>query len=208
MDKMVSVVIPVYNAGNYIIESIESVFDQDYKNIQIVVVNDGSTDDSLSKIENTFADRIKIINIDNSGVSNARNVGILNSDGDYIAFLDADDFWVKDKISCQIASFEMNERFGVSYTSRYIITSDGNIIEDKRKRFSGNIFNKILVRNFVCLSSVMVKKECLEECGNFDTSLSVSEDYDLWIRISSRYNFVYVDMGTSRWFITELLPEV
>lgn len=189
----VSVVIPMYNSSNYILDTIKSVLDQDYENIEVVIVDDGSTDNSCYLVELNYKDRVKLIKKENSGVSSARNIGIMASTGYYIAFLDSDDLWLKNKISKQVESIANRNEFGVSYTDRYLINTDNKIICYTRKYFNGFILNKILIKNFICLSSVLVKRECFAECGFFDTELTVSEDYDLWIRIASKYKFLYLN---------------
>ncbi|MDD2467026.1 MAG: glycosyltransferase [Desulfobulbus sp.] len=192
MEKKVSVIIPMYNSSEYIVTTIDSVINQDYTNLEIIIIDDGSTDDSYDKVKVNFDGLVNIIKIKNSGVSFARNIGINASSGHYIAFLDADDLWDFDKISKQVCFMEKNQEYGVSYTGRYIINNN-RIIFEKKECYSGYILNKILVRNFVCLSSVLIKRECFFECGYFDESLIVSEDYDLWIRIASKYKFIYLE---------------
>lgn len=193
MDKTVSVVIPVYNSSKYILSAIDSVFSQDYKNHEIIVVDDGSTDDTCSVIESKYLGKVNIIKIKNSGVSVARNIGINLSNGYYIAFLDSDDLWESSKLAKQVKAIEEDKENGVSYTSRFIIKNENIITSEERKSWSGFVLNKILIRNFICLSSVLIKKECFLKCGFFDETLKVSEDYDLWIRVSNRYKFVYLD---------------
>jgi len=193
LKKKVSVIIPVYNNSFYVLDAIKSVLDQDYENIEIIIIDDGSTDDSYLKIESEYGSRVKIIRIENSGVSSARNVGINASSGCYIAFLDSDDFWELDKLSKQVDSIERSKEYGLSYTGRYIIDVNNKIVNGSAGGYTGFVLNKILVRNFVCLSSVLIRKECFLKCGLFDTTLKVSEDYDLWIKIASRYKFVYLD---------------
>lgn len=193
LDKKVSVVIPVYNSSKYISCAIDSVLSQDYTNFEIIVVDDGSTDNTCSVIESKYLGKVKIIKIKNSGVSVARNIGINSSNGYYIAFLDSDDFWEKSKLAKQVKSIEKDIENGVSYTSRFIIKNENIITGEERKSWSGFVLNKILIKNFICLSSVLIKKECFLKCGFFDEALEVSEDYDLWIRISNKYKFVYLD---------------
>ncbi|NTV50325.1 MAG: glycosyltransferase [Geobacteraceae bacterium] len=194
MCSKVSVIIPMYNSSVFILETITSVFNQDYNNMEVIVVNDGSTDDSADKVISKFNEKVKLINTANHGVSSARNTGILAATGDYIAFIDSDDVWAANKIGKQIRSLENDESIGVSYTDRQLIDKNSQFVStNKRKHYEGYILNNILISNFICLSSVLVRKECFEQCGYFDTKLTVSEDYDLWIRISSKFKFVFLD---------------
>lgn len=194
MCDKISVIIPVYNSCDTIANTIDSVLNQDYRNIEIIVVNDGSTDGLFELLSNNYIDNIKLITTVNRGVSSARNTGINNSTGNYIAFLDSDDIWAPDKLSKQIKLIESCSDYCVCYTDRYLINMNSEILITKnRKHHTGDILNKIIVSNFICLSSVIIKKECFETCGYFDENLTVSEDYDLWIRISSRYKFIYLD---------------
>lgn len=184
----------MYNSCNTIAETLESALNQDYKNIEIIVINDGSTDGSLELLSNNYNDKIRIINTENKGVSNARNIGINHAAGNYIAFLDSDDIWAPDKISKQIRLLTNNSDYGVCYTDRYLIDSKSSVLPSKkRKHYTGAILNKIIISNFVCLSSTLVKKECFITCGKFDVGLTVSEDYDLWIRIATKFKFIYLD---------------
>jgi glycosyltransferase involved in cell wall biosynthesis len=201
-EELVSIIIPAFNAELFISEAIESVLKQNYKNIEIIIVNDGSTDHTRTIIERYAANdaRIKLFSQNNSGQGAARNAGIINSKGDYVAFLDADDVWLVTKIEKQINYFRKHEDVGMVHTYRKIAGEKGiidyqNWQKSKIKNLNGNIYKKILAGNWICASSVMIKKEVLQKLGYFDESRKISgnEDWDMWIRTAKEYNVGYID---------------
>jgi len=191
MKPLVSVIIPAYNAVAFISDAIESVLGQTYKNFEIIVIDDGSTD-STPRLLSKYKPTIKIFSINHSGPASARNVGIRNSSGKYIAFLDADDLWEKDKLLKQIMYMEKNSDLGFSYTYAICFSDcDGKKIYSKELRcnLEGNVFQNLFWSNFIVNSTVMVKRICLEKVGLLDESKDIigSEDYDLWLRLSREY---------------------
>ena len=196
---MFSVVIPLYNKAAYIQKAINSVLKQTFVEFELIIVNDGSTDDSVSKI-NLFTDkRIKIIHQFNSGVSWARNNGVRNSIFDYIAFLDADDWWDEfflEKIHLLIQDYSEAAIFGTQYfwVKNKIFTPS---INNKEKGYRGFIdYNTAyLYAWWMPLSSisVVVRKQAFERLGGFKESLKFGEDLDLWIRFSLEYKIAYLN---------------
>lgn len=183
---LVSVVMPAYNCEKFIGSAIETVLDQSYNYIELIVVDDGSTDRTPS-ILRTFNNRIKLIEQENLGVSAARNAGIHASIGDYISFLDADDLWSIDKIKRQISALGDNYW---SYTDCYYIgdgQSSGLKRSDLSSLYDGWIFDDILDENFLTTSSILIKKDVLELEGCFDVNLEVLEDWKLWIKLARKY---------------------
>jgi glycosyltransferase involved in cell wall biosynthesis len=191
---MISVIIPTFNREAFLAEAIQSVLDQDYLFglseqglYEILVIDDGSTD-STRKIVNSFEGKIKYHFQENKGISAARNFGLSIARGKYIAFLDSDDLWEKEKLKIQINFLENNPKARLCYTEETWIRR-GVRVNPKRKhrKYSGWIFDKVLPLCLLSLSSVLFRRELFEEIGVFDEELPVCEDYDLGIRIAQRY---------------------
>ncbi|MDB4224838.1 glycosyltransferase [Granulosicoccus sp.] len=185
---LVSVVIPAYNCELYVADTLKSVINQTYQSIEIIVINDGSTDETLTVLRH-FKNQIRIIDQSNHGVANARNVGIAIARGEFVAFLDADDQWAPTKLEVQLGSLN---GFDWSYTdSLYFGNSPLN--GQKRSELSpqpdGWVFNALIEENFLTTSTVVVRKSILENLGGFDEKAVlreklVFEDWILWLRIA------------------------
>ena len=191
----VSVVITCYNYGKYIEKCLDSVLPQTFKDYEVIVVNDGSTDDSEDKIlKYTGIGNVRYILQKNSGQARAKNVGIRNSRCDYIAFLDADDLWEPCKLERQIPYFD-DPDVGVVYSRARFVDEEGkDVVLDLSspcfETHSGHVTRQLFVDNFVPFSSSVVRKRCLDEFGSFDESLAMGIDWDRWLRISTKYKFV------------------
>lgn len=189
----VSVIIPVYNRSILIGRAVNSVLAQDFKDYEIIVVDDGSTDDT-PKILSTYKDKIKIITQKNRGVSAARNKGVSISSGQYIAFLDSDDMWLPEKLSTQVNYFKSNLKTLICQTEEIWIRNGIRVNPKKKhKKQSGMIFIPSLSLCLVSPSAVMLKKEFFDKFEGFDESLPACEDYDLWLRISCRYSIALIN---------------
>jgi len=189
---VVSIIIPTYNAEKYVKRCLDSVFLQQYDDIEVIVINDGSTDKSKNILEEYHRD-IRIIHQKNMGPSAARNTGILNARGEYVAFLDADDMWVQGKIQKQLKVFRSKEGIGLVGCGYFIIDKDDVVI----KQVEGASFkdiNELLDRwkisSIPCGSSsgVIVHRKCFDVVGMFDESLRGAEDRDMWLRIAKSFN--------------------
>lgn len=193
---LVSVVTATYNMGHYLPIAVRSVLDQTYQNFEINVIDDGSTDDT-KEVMKQFTDdpRVHYYHQENQGQAKAKNHGIRVSTGKFVAFLDADDRWLPAKLEKQLPLFEQNPRVGVVYTDASYMDENGKIIEIERRKkyFRGQVTEKLFKDNFVNFPSAIVKKECFNEVGAFDENLPMSIDWDLWLRISTKYEFDYVD---------------
>ncbi|MFA6320560.1 MAG: glycosyltransferase [Candidatus Omnitrophota bacterium] len=194
--SLVSVVIPTYNSSQFIAEAIDSVLCQTYPEIEVVVVDDGSSDDTISVLDayaKNNQNKIRYFSQKNSGPAAARNKGIGEAKGEFIAFLDSDDMWFPEKIAKQMKKFTEDPELGLVHTSRVKLNPDGSVEPSKtQKNHEGWVFENLLMRNFICTSSVLVKKESLLSAGLFDESSNISEDYDLWLRLSQKYRCGYV----------------
>ena len=187
-NELISVIIPNYNSGKFLGEAIESVVNQTYKNIEIIVINDGSTDNTeeIAKKWQKRDERVRYLkHKENKGPSAARNTGIKNSRGEYIAFLDADDVWLPKKIEIQINKINDLDA-DLVFSNWYIWEPIKNV---RVKAFNSNpLGNKedllclFIKKNFGNPSTALLKKSSLEKIGLFDESLKSSEDYDLWLR--------------------------
>lgn len=194
----ISVVITCYNYGKYIAGCIDSVLSQTYENFEIIVVNDGSTDDTGEVIKGFLSNaKISYIEQPNAGQANAKNNGIRHAKGELIAFLDADDIWRRTKLEKQIKLFS-DPDIGVVYSRHKYIDSDGKVLDAELtgkhlQPRSGNVTGYLFYDNFVPFSSSIVRRKCLEMFGGFDESLSMSIDWDLWLKISTQFKFSFVD---------------
>lgn len=194
----VSVVITCYNYGKYLKGCLESVLSQTFTDLEIIVVNDGSTDNTDEVMEKFKTNNnIRYVKQPNSGQANAKNTGIKNASGNFIAFLDADDAWEEDKLTKQMPLFS-NDAVGVVYSHARYIDEQGQPLDFKLSGKyllprSGIVTNYLLFDNFVPFSSSIVRRVCLERCGTFDESYKMGIDWDLWLRISIAYEFDFVD---------------
>lgn len=189
----VSVIIPTYNRGRVIKEAIDSVLAQDYTEFELIVVDDGSTDHT-SDVLDSYRNVIKVLSQKNKGVSAARNRGIAEASGKFIAFLDSDDLWLPQKLSTQIEFFNKTPDALICQTEEVWIRNGLRVNPKKRhKKPSGMIFKLSLELCLVSPSAVMIKRSLFDRVGEFDETLPACEDYDLWLRISSRFPIYLID---------------
>ncbi len=183
----ISVIIPVYNRENTISRAIDSVLNQTYKPLEIIVVDDGSTD-KTTEILKSYSDNIRVIRQNNNGVSSARNIGIKNSISEWIALLDSDDEWLPNKLQLEADYINENPEINILQTEE-IWNRNGKRINPKKyhKKISGNIFKESLELCLVSPSTVIFSRSLFDEIGKFDETLPVCEDYDYWLRVSMKY---------------------
>ena len=196
MKPLVSAIIPNYNYARYVGEAVESALGQTYPNIEVIVVDDGSTDNSLEVLEQ-YRDRIKIIEQKNSGVCVARNRGVAESAGEYIAFLDADDVWLPKKIEKQVQLFQKETILGLVHVGVREVDADNNTLRERLGGMEGNLENELLLfeRDDIVLgggSGLMVPRYIFNEIGGFDVLMSTSADWDLFYRVSAKYRIGFV----------------
>lgn len=195
-DLLVSVVVPTYNRAEMIGDALESIYHQDYRPIEVVVVDDGSTDDTEKTVA-AWKDRhcqdsfdLRYLRQKNQGGNPARNYGISVAKGDFVAFLDSDDEWLSEKLSEQISVFKANPNTGAVYCGvRHINAATGEITEPAGRQYpSGKIFDQIIIRDVTSpTSAYMIRREVFERVGDFDVTLQARQDWDMWIRIASKY---------------------
>jgi len=187
----VSVIMPAYNAEKYINESIESVINQTYKNWELIIVDDGCTDNTAAIINQFNSEpRIKYLYQQNGRQGKARNLGIKHSMGSYIAFLDADDKWMPNKLSLQTEVLAADSNIELLFSQGYSLT--GNLVADLdtdvKKLWNSDNFSDFILRNRIPILSVLVKKEALEQVGGFSEKDNIQnvEDYHLWLKLLLR----------------------
>ena len=186
---MVSIIITTYNRRAFLQEALESVLGQSYKEREIIVVDDGSTDNSFDVVANL---PVRYEWKQNGGVSSARNLGIALAKGEYLAFLDADDRWMREKLAIQVALMEA-ESFAMSYTDEIWLREGRRLNQKKRHtKHSGSIYDRCLPLCIISPSSAVIRREVLDDVGLFDESLPVCEDYDMWLRISCKYPVLFI----------------
>jgi len=197
-EPLVSVVIATFNMGQYLPAAIESVLAQTWKNLEVIVVDDGSTDDTTQQMEQFEANGlVKYFRTENRGQPHAKNRGLKESGGHFIAFCDADDIWHPEKLCIQIPLFE-NEKTGVVYSEVSYIDQHGNEVHRSQpyKRHSGKVTQQLIMKNFVPFGTAVIRKECLTKNGYFNENLPMGIDWDLWLRFSVDWLFQYTSEKT------------
>ncbi|HOE17332.1 MAG TPA: glycosyltransferase [Syntrophorhabdaceae bacterium] len=187
---MVSVITTTYNRRGFLKEAVLSVLKQDYRDKEVIVVDDGSTDNSIEEINDL---PVRYVRKDNGGISSARNKGIAAACGEYIAFLDVDDLWKKNKLSTQISQMA-EQGYALSYTDEIWIRNGERLNQKLRhKKYSGWIFERCLPLCIISPSSAVIRREVFDDVGLFDESLPVCEDYDMWLRVTARYPVLFIE---------------
>jgi glycosyltransferase involved in cell wall biosynthesis len=187
--RTISVIIPAYNYARYLSEAIDSVFAQTYPALEVIVVDDGSTDDTPAVLA-AYGDRIRAIRQQNQGVSAARNTGIAAARGEYVAFLDADDLWQPAKLEAQMARFDADPNFGLVYCGAESFDAEGQTLHVLRDGIEGRVAINMLRHEPVIAapgSNIIAPRRVAEEIGGFDTRMIGSEDWDFSYRVASRY---------------------
>jgi glycosyltransferase involved in cell wall biosynthesis len=202
--KKVSVVIPAYNKAKLTVKTVESVLAQTYNNIEIIVVDDGSTDNTRERLQ-PFGSRILYSYKENGGACSARNVGIKLATGEYIAFIDCDDIYYPEKILKSVQLLEKNSDYGFVSTNVYFINEDDDKISEYARsnhNTTGWIASKLMESNIIANSTVVARKSCFEEVGYFDEKIFIPADWDMWLRLAERYQAGYLEEKLSGYRIT------
>lgn len=185
--SLVSVILPTYNCARFLQESVGSILSQTYHPYEIIVVDDGSTDNTKEVLQ-TFMPRIKYLPFEqNKGLPKARNIGIQSARGAYIAFIDADDLWFPEKLQTDIEYFTQHPDTGMLYSRHLNIDEKGAVFDGttKNRLPSGDIFLQLFSeQNFIISSSVVARKEVFETTGLFDEQFVNCQDWDMWLRIA------------------------
>lgn len=196
MKPQISVIIPTYNRATFLEKSVSSVLNQTFKNFELIIIDDGSTDNSYEIIKNFNDSRIRYIrNQKNFGVSYSRNLGIKNAEADLIAFLDSDDMWKKEKLEIQFNEMKRNPDFLLSHTEEIWYKNNKRVNPRSiHKKRGGNIFQNSLKLCSISMSTVMVHKKLFDIVGLFDENLPACEDYDMWLRVTARYEVLLINL--------------
>lgn len=195
MSDMISVIIPVYNGEKTIIKTLKSVLTQTFSNIEIIIINDGSTDSTLEVISSITDIRIKILSYSNAGLAASRNRGISESTGKYISFIDADDLWTPDKLEVQLKALHQFPQAAIAYSWTDYIDVNGKILRPgKRTVANGDVFTQLLQSNILENgSNPLIISQVFDNIGGFDESLFAAEDWDMWLRLAANYKFACVE---------------
>lgn len=199
----VSIIIPVYNGSNYLKEAIDSALAQTYKNIEIIVINDGSNDAGKTEsIALSYKDKIKYISKENGGVSSALNVGIKNMTGDYFSWLSHDDLYYPNKVSKQIEELNNHDENTILYSNYSLVDQNTTFINDvilDHDLYNENPINSIINMDINGIT-LLIPKKAFEECGNFDEQLRCVQDYELWVKMMNKYKFFHMKdiLGSTR----------
>jgi len=188
----ISVVIPTYNRYEVLKRALSCVFSQTHLPFEVIVIDDGSTDKTQQIIQEF--PNIKYFFQDNAGVSSARNLGIKKASCEWIAFLDSDDEWHREKLEEQVAFHKKNSEILMSYTDEKWVRNSFEVkIPKKFAKFGGEIFKECISHCIIAPSATVIHKSLLNAVGTFDEGLEVCEDYDLWLRIANKHQIGLVD---------------
>ena len=191
---LVSVIVPSYNSAGFVVAAVRSALNQTYTNIEVIVVDDGSTDDTRAILAE-FGDSIRYIHQANQGLPGARNTAIRAAKGSVFAFLDADDEWLPNKLAVQVPLLMQDERVALVHSDvTFLDVESGNRYQQyqPRERFQGNCYQALLFGNNVTPSTVIARASAVREAGDFDSSLVTGcEDHDLWLRLARHHSFAY-----------------
>jgi len=209
----VSAIVPVYNGDRYLREAVESALKQNYPDLEIIVVDDGSTDKSgeiANQLAKDFPQQVKTVHQPNSGLVGARNTAIAHATGDLLALLDSDDIWLPNHISESVAVFEKEKAVGLVHANIILINSEGHVLNTpNNRRWSANqqeAWQQIFLRNeHVSCATAVFRRSIIDRIGGFDIDFNRlgCEDRDMWLRISAVSNVSYIDAVHAKYRIHE-----
>lgn len=193
MPELISVIIPTFNRSSLLQRALRSVLNQNYPASEIIIVDDGSTDNTYEELAPLLGPVVKYFKQENKGVAAARNYGIKQASGKWIAFLDSDDEWLSHKLQSQVYYIIQNPDCRMIYCEEIWQRNGARVNQKKIHQKSGGfLFEKCIQQCFIGPSTVMIEKDLLEEMNYFDESFVVCEDYDLWLKISSLYEIGFI----------------
>ncbi|BBD67203.1 glycosyl transferase family protein [Nostoc commune NIES-4072] len=190
----ISVIIPAYNCEKTIKYTIQSVLNQTFSDLELIIINDGSQDSTIEVIAEIQDSRIKVFSYPNAGGNVSRNRGLHLAVGEFVSFLDADDLWTPDKLHSQLKALQENITAKVAYSWTDYINANGEfILSGKRVNLNGNVYESLLLNNFLENgSNPLICRKALTKLGGFDESLSAAQDWDMWLRLAFQFDFVCV----------------
>jgi len=190
----VSVIIPTYNRRELVLEAVDSVLNQTYQDFELIVMDDGSSDGTKNAAQERHGNRLMYVYQEHQGVSAARNHGMELARGEYIAFLDSDDLWLPRKLEVQIDFMHRHSDAQICYTDEVWIRQGVRVNPRRRHaKHTGWIYPYCLPLCIISPSSACMRRELFDRVGVFDTDLPVCEDYDLWLRVASRFPIFFLD---------------
>ena len=205
MSEKVSIIIPAYNKAALTVKTVESVLKQTYSPIEIIVVDDGSSDNTKEALL-PFQNKIRYVYKQNGGACSARNVGIKMAQGEFIGLLDCDDQYLPNKVELCVDYLRKNPNAGFVHTAAYFIDHNENILSTyshPKSKKPGHITRQLILGNFVCNSTPLIRKKAIDEAGLFDESIFAPADWDMWLRISERYEVGYIDQPLTKYRVTD-----
>lgn len=205
---MISVIIPTYNRADLLCEAIDSVLAQTCQELEIIVVDDGSTDNTKEVIAG-YGDKVKYVYQENQGVYAARNTGVRISQRSYIAFLDSDDIWEKDKIAAQLNLLVKYPEYAVVHTDSSTINQNGVIIDatvnPDRQSHNGMVFDEFFKKNMavILFSTVVIRRDCFDKVGLFDEHSPVATDHFFFLKLAFYYQIAFINEPLVRYRLTD-----
>jgi glycosyltransferase involved in cell wall biosynthesis len=202
---LVSVIVPTYNRAAYLAEAVDSVLNQSYPHLELLVVDDGSTDNTRDVLNQFAGDRrLHVTYQANAGQSRARNAALAQAQGDFFCFLDSDNVWVSDKLQVSLDAFRDNPDVDVVYGDIITINENGEELSRRNmRRFSGAIVAEMLKDNCVTMNTAMFRRRCYLEQGGMSETRRVADDYDLWLRYSVFFQFLYLPRFLAKYRVME-----
>jgi len=200
-NHMVSVVIPAYNADPWIAETLDSVLEQTFRDFEVIVVDDGSTDQT-PELAASYGDQIRYLHKENGGTPSARNAGIRAARGSYIAFVDADDLWRPEKLEIQMQLFHDDPDLAWVYSSAILFEEQVNQllyrVNQGMKMYAGDILRPLLLSSFICSATPVIRRDVFDTVGYFEESFPHSDEWDMWLRIAAKYEVGFVDQPLAK----------
>jgi len=201
MNALVSIIVPAYNMARFTEETVESLLDQSHPHLEIIVIDDGSTDNTGEVLER-FSERITYVYQENRGACSARNHGFLLSKGDFVAFLDCDDTYHPEKVERFLEKFRARPDVGMIYSPEYLIDEDNRVIgiNSPRRPPTGRVFPRLLNNNFIGSSTPVIRREAFERAGKWDEAIFTTADWEMWLRVSRscEIDFINEPLSSSR----------
>ena len=200
---LVSVVIPTYNSADFVAQAVQSVLDQTYRHFEIIVVDDGSTDETRLVLHQ-FDNRLKYLYQENRGPSAARNTGIKAAKGEYISFLDADDLWFPNKLQVQLEFMQQHKEIGLAFSDldefghtenegqRSLLSKFFFYADLLSQKSLDDAFKKLLIENFIMTSTTISRRKSFAKAGLFEETLKVVEDREMWLRIAANFQIACI----------------
>jgi glycosyltransferase involved in cell wall biosynthesis len=194
----VSVIVPTYNNPAMLVEAVESVLAQTYRDCDLYIIDDGSGPETREALE-PYMSKLGYIRQENAGPSAARNRGIRESSGEYVAFLDHDDLWLPEKLAAQVEFMDAHPEYPISYHAVEYFSAENVRDWPAREGASGDVLAALFKRIFLITLSVMCRRECFEKHGWFDEMLRYAQDYEMWLRMALHCDFGYLDRQLGRY---------